>query len=1051
MSVLSLESIEEIKVEGRSNIFIDKGSFDWAILSVCRKIMENGKIPIMVFSKQKNFRKFVDENENEFQIQIPPLDVLPFEPVKASINTLKNRIKFLIKLSENKLDEKLTIMTTLPMLLQRVISPEAVYKNSVEVETGKKINQKLFVEKLTEIGYERVFKVVEPGQFSVKGFITDVFSLNCDRPVRIELFDDEIEEIREFDADSQQSVSKLKKFRIAPAMEMILNDDNLGKFTKKISSLMKKYPSEDFLRLLEDNFRDYGALSPLFMDECNALIQNFNDRYVLVFQDLLEGLENLRNYEKELFELYPSPVYRELYFRYLRIGESSLPNHKNWVNLISDAAAQFSSGFIKDVKTFKLKETGRISLKKERYRSKFIEYPTQMVSGWEELEKGELVVHEDYGVGRFVGNEVISNFSGTKEYLKLKYDGDVDIFVPVESIDRVHKYIGNSELVKLTNLKKKNWSAVKQKVKEDIERKVEELLEIYAARSKTVKNPLKGDFEMESKFIDSFPHIETLAQLKAIEDVCKDMEKEIPMDRLVFGDAGSGKTEVAMRAAFRCVVSGYQVAMMAPTTVLARQHYENIDERMKPFGVNVELIDRFVTDKKKKEIYSSVKTGNTDVLIGTHSILSKNMKFKNLGLLIIDEEQKFGVAQKEKMKKYRENIDVLTLSATPIPRTLYMGISGIKEMSVIDMMPPGRIPVEVISAPLSEKLVKTGILREITRGGQVIFVHNRVQDIEEVFHELKKIIPGVSIGMAHGQMKKSVFEKVVAGFYDGKMDVLLCTTIIESGVDIPNANTLIIDDSFRYGVSQLYQLRGRVGRSNRRAFAYFLYPNESLTPEANERLKAIEQFNGAGSGLQLSMRDMEIRGMGNVLGFEQHGSINTIGLHLYQQMLDEVMVRSGLKQEIDEENVEEQVLKTELKGFNFDVMIPEDYVDNNVERMKIYRKIAVSRTLESIDSVEFELRDRFGKVPGSVKKLLMYSKIRIMSDSLGILRLERNEKNCQICLFFGDIRDIDSFGFYKKRGHISMENLEAILMDLDEWGLYEVIFRNYEKKRKKNG
>jgi len=1050
MWVQSLEKLKKKTLSKRSVIVAGEGGFYDKVPAVLETLCEHSAKPVViVLPDLKYYRRYLEMiNPGDFCL-FPPLDVLPFEPVGASFSTLRDRMKTLLNIQ----DQQSPILTTTLGLLQRTIGISELSEKMMPLRISDQMSMSSIRNYLEKTGYEHVFSVKNPGEFSIKGFIVDFFPLHSEMPVRIELFDDEISEIRLFNPQTQRTVKPVKECLVCPAKEMIYDEENERAFLERMDKLKVKYPNSEFLEDLELHPMDYAALSPLFLKSSVPVISLFSDRK-FIFVDLEESMCAMNQFEKDLFEIFPSPLYREIYYHYLRISESVLLRTEEWINL-TRLEPQFEDSVLNFgiCEMIKLDTTGIKSTKKFHKASKFLEYETEKIIDEDTIEFDTLIVHEDYGIGKYKGNEVITNYAGTREYLKLEYADSVMIFIPVENIDRIHTYVGDENLVKLTNLKSKTWTNTKKRVREDIEQKIEELIKLYAIRNQTQGNILLGDYELEKKFFDSFPHIETLGQDKAIAEVFADMKSEQPMDRLIFGDAGSGKTEVAMRAAFRTVCSGFQVAMLVPTTVLAKQHYSQFFQRMTAFGLKVYLLDRFVTAKQRMDIVGGLKQGTIDIVIGTHSLLSKNIKFKNLGLLIIDEEQKFGVLQKEKIKSLKERIDVLTLSATPIPRTLYMGLSGIKNMSIIDTLPPGRIPVEVASSPYNEKLIKTAVLREVSRGGQVIYVHNRVEDIDEIYDGLRKMIPDISCGLAHGQMKKSQFESSVQAFYDGEMDMLICTTIIESGVDIPNANTLIIDDSHRYGLSQLYQLRGRVGRSDRRAYAYFLYPRKTrLKPEAFSRLEAIVSLHGAGSGLQLAMRDMEIRGIGNVLGMEQHGEINTIGLHLYRQILDDVMFKHGLKERKEEQPSEiKSLIQVELKGFYFEVLIPEDYIENNIERMKVYRKIALSERIEDIDDVEKEIEDRFGKVPKQISDLMFYSKIKLYAESLGIMSIEKTINSGQYLLFFKDLKSADLFSIGKHRGFINREEHQAVVYSRKDDELYQLFKENQKGDGKRHG
>lgn len=1043
MLVQSLEKFNSNKLAKRSVIVTGETSFYEKLPGIVKRLLEPIESNVViVLPDLKYYRRFLESFDPDQFALFPPLDVLPFEPVGASYSTLRARMKTLLK----DFNQKKPIVTTALGLLQKTIGIQELKEKILPVKVNEKISMGIIRDFLKQTGYENVFTVKNPGEFSVKGFIVDFYPLHSENPLRLEFFDDEIADIRTFHPETQRMIEKLDHCMITPAKELVFDQENKLAFSERIKKLKDKYPNSEFLEDLETHPLDYSALSAVFLKDSVPSLSLFSDRKY-IFVELEDSLEAIKQYEKDLFEIFPGTEYREIYYHFLRISESMLLRVKEWINL-TKVEPQFEEASVNlgVYELIRINTDGIKPSKKTRKASKFLEYETEKIIDEDSLERDTLIVHEDYGVGKYKGNEVITNYAGTREYLKLEYADDVTIFVPVENIDKIHTYVGDENLVKLTNLKSKSWSNTKKKVREDIEQKIEELIKLYAIRTHAEGLSLTGEPELEKRFFDSFPHIETNAQDKAIEEVFKDMESSQPMDRLIFGDAGSGKTEVAMRAAFRAVCSGHQVAMLVPTTVLAKQHFSQFYQRMSEFGLAVKLLDRFVTTKERSTIIKGIKEGVVDIVIGTHSLLSKRIKYNNLGLLIIDEEQKFGVLQKEKIKSFKEKIDVLTLSATPIPRTLYMGLSGIKNMSIIDTLPPGRIPIEVTSSPYNEKLIKTAVLREVSRGGQVIYVHNRVEDIEEIFETIKKMIPDIKCDLAHGQMKKSRFESSVKSFYEGETDMLICTTIIESGVDIPNANTLIIDDAHRYGLSQLYQLRGRVGRSDRRAYAYFLYPRKTrLKPEAVSRLEAIVSYHGAGSGLQLSMRDMEIRGIGNILGMEQHGEINTIGLHLYRQILDDVMMKHGLKEVKQEKKSEEKPsVNVELKGFYFEILIPEEYIDNNIERMKIYRKIALCERLKELDEILKEIEDRFGKAPDQIRSLLFYSKMKFLAGSLGIMAIEKITGTGQYRLMFKDIKSADLFSLGKHRGFINREEQQAIIFSKKDYELFQIFNENYK-------
>lgn len=811
------------------------------------------------------------------------------------------------------LNKKLKGIATLHALTRYIMSPEEFKKFIFEFKVGDEFKSPETL--FIELGYERVFNVREGGQFAIRGEIID-FIGPSEIPTRIELFGTKIEDIRQFEPSTQKSTKKLDFALILPAKEyvgIIEHETMLG----------EKY---------KGTILDYNV--KLLLTDKNEVIKNYVRK------------------EREIRELI---IDAQLRHKYVSL---SGVDYQIILKNVSRKA---------ELKKFE---------KSKKQKKEQEELQAIPVISEEEFQISDIVVHKHYGIAKFSGIRKISKENLEREYLILEYQ-DSKLYVPIDRLDLVQKYVGTKETVKLDKLRKSTWKKRVKKAKKEIERVVKELLRLNAIRKNTKGLSIDGDPELEKNFANTFPHIETEDQLKAIEDVLLDLESEKNMDRLVAGDAGYGKTEVAMRAAFKTAVSGKQVAVLVPTTVLARQHYENFKERFEKFGINVELYDSSLTPKQKQSVISNVKKGITDIVIGTHGIF-KSLKFSDLGLLIIDEEQKFGVEQKESLKKIRVNINILSMSATPIPRTLHMALSGLKDMSVIKTPPFGRKQIQVIVSKFDSKLVRQAILREINRGGQVLYVHNRVNDIEEISKKLGEIVPEVTIGIAHGQMSKRVMERTIHDFYHGKIDVLVATTIIENGIDIPNANTLIVDDAHRYGLSQLYQLRGRVGRSNKRAFAYFLYPIK-LNKIAEQRLKAIKELIGPGSGFQIALRDLEIRGIGNILGLEQHGFINDIGLHYYFEILDEILNESQGKII--------SKIETEIFGMKGSIVIPEDYVYDPIERIRLYRRIASVTNIKEIEDLEYELTDRFGDIPESVINLLKYTKLRILASNKKITKI----------------------------------------------------------------
>ncbi len=1019
------------------------------IYSVAAEILSGVEflsVPVfLVFPDMKSLKGFseaMDDSLSRKGYEFPPIDILPFEPMRASFSTMKTRMNALLSLAQPIENGPKMYFTTYLSLLQRTIAPHRLESYHQTLRIGDRIRFSELARWLENSGFERVFQVQNPGEYSIRGFIFDVYPLNQVEPYRIETFDEEIEEIRVFSHSTQKTIGNKDQLDLYPASESIHSKETLSIFADRIQGLSQKYPNSLLIQALEKQPFDYPALAPLFHDDFQALIRNLPAESLFLFFSFEEGIHQIQEYERGLFDLYPHMEYRDIYYRYVRIPESAL---------LQVNRAVFLSHSIQSIEIDQQIHAEGFAYKAAKKKpSLFLQFPSQPIPSHEDLSIGNLVVHEDFGVARYLGNQRISNFLGTREYLKLEYEDQAIIFVPVEKMHRIHLYVGDERIVQLTRLKSQHWQRAKRQTLEEIERKVQELIELYAVRSEIPGCSFTPEPELEKRFLDSFPYIETPPQLRAVERVLSDMEHPHPMDHLICGDAGAGKTEIALRASFRAIANGKQVALLVPTTVLTQQHFDTFQRRLEPFGIQVRMLDRMVSPSEERKIHKGLKEGTVEMVIGTHKLFGRRIQFRDLGLLILDEEQKFGVDHKEKLQQIKKGVDVLTLTATPIPRTLYMGLSGIKSMSVIDTLPPGRVPIQTFVGYYDDRVVKTAILRELSRGGQVIYVHNRVEDMGEVFENVKRLVPEARMEMAHGQMKKSEFERVVSLFYSQETDILVCTTIIENGVDIPTANTLIVDDANRYGLSQLYQLRGRVGRSDRRAFAYFLYPRTSrLTPQAQSRLEAIFEHHGSGSGMKLAMKDMEIRGVGNVLGFEQHGNAQVVGLYLYQQMLDQVLIQKGLIKRVDANvSIKDRGQKSdqvEISGIPFDIVIPDSYVENSIERMRLYRRIAQSVNLKELEELKDEFRDRFGPLPEEARSLFEYATLRMISLHLGIRRIEVNEKDRRTKIVFFSIRETDRFSLRPFRGMIHRDEGFAILYDASKLVLLKLLMENYRR------
>jgi transcription-repair coupling factor (superfamily II helicase) len=953
------------------------------LLSFLKSLKKENKQHIIIIPD--NYYNWFDEYEDYFMFY-PDFDIFPFENLDVSPNIKAQRIKVLYSLIKK---EQISILTTLSSLCRFTIPMKDFLIKKYKVND----DLDLFTDELYKFGYLLTEEVNSPGEYAKRGFVRDIFVPIYEEPIRIELFDTQIDRITLFDTFSQRSINKLEEFEIVPGSEIQKFNNNIDIFQERI---MRFFSDTNEFDISIDIF---NSIPGIFYKDKNTILSYLNrdcDIYIVNKQEVIKSFVEK---ERENLEMCDNDLKKRIYKAY------------------SGHTLEILNKIEYKEIDLKLEKVYFKKSKKEDNRIDFIP-----LLDWEDLKEGDLVVHEDYGVGIYLGVNKVETNLGLREYITLEYANNAKVYVPVGRLDKLSKYIGDSTTVTISSLNGKKWKATKKKVNEEIRKKIKELLQIYVLRENQQGIQLFGDKELEDKFRESFPYIETPDQERSIREILEDLESPKPMDRLLAGDSGFGKTEVAMRAAFRTVVSNYQVLLLAPTTILASQHYESFKERMEPFGVKIELLTRHKTSKEKEIIFEKIKNGEIDIIIGTHALLSDLLQIRRLGLVIIDEEQRFGVMQKEKFKKLGEGINFLMMSATPIPRTLYMSISGLREISTISTPPLGRLPIQTFVGKYSDKLVRTAVLREKARGGQIIYIHNRIQELENIYKKLQNLIPEVKIGLVHGNSHKNDFIKTMNDFYAGKIDLLFSTTILENGIDIPNANTLIVDDAERYGIAQLYQLKGRVGRSNKRAFAYFLYKKE-LTPEAKKRLEAIKQYNEPGSGLKSSLRDMEIRGYGDLLGIEQKGHINSVGLHLYKEMLNKALVEYGIK-EIEEHT--RPLSYTEIKGIKGSIVIPEEYVPNSIERMRIYRRIAVSRTPEEVEDIKKEVRDRYGKLPQEVERLFKYAIIRVKANMEGIKEIEIGDSFITF-KFSDDVKpSIDKFNKYSRRAFYYPNSQELI-------------------------
>ncbi|WP_270942880.1 transcription-repair coupling factor [Romboutsia lituseburensis] len=993
-------------------------------------------------------------------------------------NEEAKKLKVLLKLAKG---EEMILITSVEAILRKYIPKDILLENIFTYKIGNTVNIDELSEKLVSLGYERVSKIEGFGQFSIRGGIIDIFSLEYTNPIRMELFDDEIDSIRTFDVFTQKSIEKIKKFSITPSREFIY-PEKIEQAVERIKKDTTKYTNEDVFRNIDniasktyfegvENYIDY-----VYTYDNKSLFTYLKDNAIVFVNDISRVKERCENYINEFKDNYKLNLERGLALKsqgnllYHYSDLEFIINDKKLVlnTLIPKQINDFNINSVinfeaREIPTFNAKvdvlveELNRLkysgykiilatntlerakkinselldlgletTISKSRdmeiKSSQIIVMPGRISSGFEyksikfavitdnemigvhkrgssskskkskkgkkidsflDLNVGDYVVHENSGVGRYTGIEQITVNAIKKDYMKIVYQGGDNLYVPIDQMDKVQKYIGVEEdKVKLNKLGTNEWTKAKAKVKKEIEDMTKDLIELYAKREKVKGYKFSKDTTWQSEFESLFPHQETDDQLKAIEDTKKDMESNKVMDRLVCGDVGYGKTEVAIRAVFKACMDQKQVAVLVPTTILAQQHYNTFKERFENYPIRVEVLSRFKTPKQQKQIIEDAKKGLVDVLIGTHRIVSKDINLPNLGLVVIDEEQRFGVRHKEALKKIKSTVDVLTLSATPIPRTLHMSLSGIRDMSVIEEPPQERHPVITYVTEAKESVIQDEIERELGRGGQVFFIYNRVEHIEEMASMIQRLVPDARVAVAHGRMTSKALENIILGFLNKEFDILVCTTIVETGMDISNANTMIIYDADKMGLAQLYQLRGRVGRSSRQGYAYLMYEKDKVLSEiAEKRLKAIREFTEFGSGFKIAMRDLEIRGAGNILGSQQHGHMAIIGYDLYVKMLNEAIKK--VKGEFVHEELDVEI------DLGVNAYIPESYISDELIKIEMYKKIASIESKEDMDEIQEELVDRFSDIPKSVQCLLRIAYIKTLCKKLKIEKIRQ--------------------------------------------------------------
>ncbi|TFB12366.1 transcription-repair coupling factor, partial [Candidatus Marinimicrobia bacterium MT.SAG.4] len=870
-----------------------------------------------------------------------------------------------------------------------VTPPEKIIQSSIDILVGKEINLHDLKSKLIDIGYELEKMVSRPFDFSIRGGIVDIFPISFEHPVRIEFFGDKIDSMREFDVVTQISRKHIKNIQILPDLRLAIfaNDGASGGILSVLPEQSLVWiEQEEKLEMLneKDSNLDLGLLREEIARFRGINVKSFSSKNALDFFSLPQS-----GYGRSVNAL--SADLR----KWSNLNDSIIISCENEFhmermnNLIGEKEVlllpiPMSGGFHLPSANLHLLTDHQI-FDRHRKRRSFLSFssystPIRHVAG---IKMGDYLVHIEHGIGKYRGMEKINIQGAMRECLKIVYAGDDKIYLPVENFHRIQKYKTAEGITpKLNKIGTGEWERLKKNTKSSISKIARDLVELYAKRLNSKGFSFSGDEDMQWALESSFPYSETEDQLQAIEEVKSDMEKNYPMDRLLCGDVGFGKTEVALRAAFKCAINGKQTAILVPTTILAEQHFMTFKERLNPFPVNVESISRFRSKKEQSKILSRLAAGSVDILIGTHRLLSKDVIFKDLGLLIIDEEHRFGVRQKERLKEMRLSVDTLSMSATPIPRTLNFSLLGARDLSNINTAPKNRLPIYTEITSFEEGLVRDAILKEIERGGQVFFVHNAVKTIDKIFNILRKWVPQVRICVAHGQMRPKELETIMSKFMAGEYEVLLSTMIIESGLDIPNVNTILVNRADKFGLSQLYQLRGRVGRSDRRAFAYLLIPPaHKLTETAIKRLKTLENFTQLGVGFNIAMQDLEIRGAGNLLGTKQSGFMEAVGYDMYNRLINEAV--EEMKKSYGIETTSTFRVMTEI-DCDIDAYFPETYIEDGETRIDLYRRMSSSTAVSVVGSISSELLDRFGPMPNEARNLLELTNIKILASALQI-------------------------------------------------------------------
>ncbi|MBP2644591.1 MAG: transcription-repair coupling factor [Firmicutes bacterium] len=953
-------------------------------------------------------------------MELPAQDIITFSAAAKSVELAARRMDVLSRVVSG---ENIIIIAGVEAIAQRVIPKQDFINNRLTLVNGHQVIRDQLLNGLVRFGYERVDQVESRGQFSVRGGIIDIYAVNRELPVRLELFGDEIDSLREFEPDTQRSRENISYADIMPLAEpetasgrqSVLSYlpenaavifDEPARIREQLGKLVKENPE------LKRHVIDWSELvkvaSPYKMVYMSLLLQKIPGteptevislvaKGVAPYHRQMEMfLEDVKNWQSRDYQVVifmsnsekAAALKDNLRQEGIVAAISGVAGSE--VHCVTITVGLLTAGFeLPQSRLVLLTERDIFGRQKKARVSKGDR--ERQITYFRDINIGDYVVHLTHGIGKYVGVETLEVAGVHKDYLLIRYAGEDKLYVPTDQVQLLQKYIGaEGDVPRLHRMGGSDWLKVKTKAKAAATDLAKELIELYAQRQVLEGFAFPPDTPWQREFEDAFSFEETPDQLTAIKEIKADMERSLPMDRLLCGDVGFGKTEVALRAAFKAIMGGKQVAVLVPTTVLAQQHYQTFTTRMEHFLPTVEVISRFRSPKEQKETALRVASGQTDILIGTHRILNSDIVFKDLGLLIVDEEQRFGVAQKEKLKTWRANVDVLTLSATPIPRTLHMSLVGLRDMSIIETPPEDRLPVQTYVVEHREEIIVDAIRREIKRGGQVYFVYNRVQSIDRMAQRLGELIPELRWKVAHGQMPEELLERAMVEFYEGHYDVLVCTSIIENGLDVPNANTIVVYDADRFGLSQLYQMRGRVGRSNRLAYAYFTYrPEKVLSEVAEKRLQAIKEFAELGAGFKIAMRDLEIRGTGNLLGSQQHGHIVNVGFEMYCRLLDEAV------EELKEGKVVTAPPEPILE-LNIDAYLDGDYIGDAMHKIEIYQRIAAIRVEEHVQEILDELIDRFGEPTQPVLNLLTVARYKNLMRKIGGKSLIQHKDHIEI-------------------------------------------------------